>query len=174
MRFRTSTISLTTMTGRFTGTSSSKELDADAPYLVESYQKSGSTDSWNQNLPTYTYSSDPQTPGKPRTWEDAARAKPKSFSAPKPGMPGHVYVDMDSNDTIAGLEGGSTGAPTPLNSSITGYATSLGWELSKLCALAYIFPPFTSVFLLIFETQNVSFLMLIARISFVSMPTKQE
>ena len=144
------------MSGRLAGTSSSKVLDADAPYLVESYQNSESSGSLKQNLPIYTYSSDPQTPGQPRSWEDAARAKSKPISGPKPGMPGHVYIDMDNNDVIAGVQGGFTNSPTPLNTSITGYATSLGWELSKQCALEYIFPPFTSVFLLIFETQNVS------------------
>lgn len=144
------------MSGSLGRSSSSKALDADAPYLVESYQNSEFNDSLKHTLPTYTYSSDPKTPGQPRSWEDAARAKPKPMSAPKPGMPGHVYVDMDSSEAVAGLQQGLAGAPTPLNSTITGYATSLGWELSKLCALAYIFPPFTSVFLLIFETQNVS------------------
>lgn len=146
------------MAGRYTGTSSAQALDADAPYLVESYQNSENVESLQNNLPTYTYSKDPQTPGEPRSWEDAARAKSKPIVNSKPGMPGHVYVDMDNDEAVSRLPGVAGAAPTPLNTTITGYATNLGWELSKLCAAAYIFPPFTSVLLLIFETQNVCYI----------------
>jgi len=75
-----------------------------------------------------------------------------------PGAPGHVYADVNEDNPYLGVGGAPSIAPAPLNATITGYATGLGWELSKLCAMAYAIPPFSSVLLLLWETQNVRML----------------
>lgn len=134
-----------------------KGLDADAPFLVESYQH-GTDGSTNGQLPSYTYTTDPNSEPQarqPRSWDEASRAKPNPIQ-PKPKHDaGHVYLNVDSNDSELDVHGGPSDPPAPTNTTITGYATALGWELSKLCALPYIFPPFTSAIVLIWETQNV-------------------
>lgn len=106
-------------------------------------------------LPQYSYSRDPREPGQPRSWDDAARAPAHPGASVPGGMPGHVYVDVDGDDPSSGLGGAPTATMPSTHSSLTGYATGLGWELSKLCAAAYALPPFSSVLLLLYEVQNV-------------------
>ncbi|KAL4402190.1 hypothetical protein ACI68E_001842 [Malassezia pachydermatis] len=132
-----------------------KGLDEDAPYIIESYQSSDGQYSAPQAPPSYTYSRDPRPPSQPRSWDEAARAKTMPINPSEPRSIGHVYVDVDEETQEFGLGGTPSTMPGSLNSTITGYATGLGWELSKLCALAYILPPFSSVLLLVFETTNV-------------------
>lgn len=135
---------------------SSNGLDADAPYLVESYQH-GTGRGTQDQLPTYTYSSDPASSrpaGQPRSWDEAARAKANPIQPKAAQDKGHVYIDVDDEQAQSNPSGTPSLAPPPANSTITGYATALGWDLSKLCALPYVFPPFTSIFVLIWETQN--------------------
>ncbi|PKI83890.1 hypothetical protein MVES1_001997 [Malassezia vespertilionis] len=127
----------------------SKALDGDAPYIVESYQND--TAQFNGGpAPSFTYTHNPGSQDgdfeQPRSWEDAARAQ----ATPEYG---HVYVNIDPNNPQHSI-GGTYASPTPLHATITGYATSLGWPLSTECAIPYVFPPFTSVFVLIFETKN--------------------
>lgn len=131
--------------------------DADAPYIVESYQHEGedAPDSHEQP-PSYTYSQKPHTSGgqaPTRSWDDAARAQTNPIR-PDTQMPAvsRAYVDVESGLDENGVAGG---VPGPLNATISGYATAHGWELGKLCALCYIFPPFTGAFVLVWETQNV-------------------
>ena len=66
-----------------------------------------------------------------------------------------MYANVDTDNPYLGVGGAPSVTPAPLNATITGYATGLGWELSKLCAIAYAIPPFSSVLLLLYETQNV-------------------
>ena len=127
---------------------SSNGLDADAPYLVESYQH-GTGRGTQDQLPTYTYSSDPASSrpaGQPRSWDEAARAKANPIQPKAAQDKGHVYIDVDDEQAQSNPSGTPSLAPPPANSTITGYATALGWDLSKLCALPYVFPPFTSIF----------------------------
>lgn len=134
----------------------SQLYDADAPFLVESYQHGDDANTENPDtMPSYTYSNDPRMPGEPRSWDDAARAPPNPIRSTVPGGTGHVYASVDGDNPYLGVGGAPSVAPAPLNAIITGYATGLGWELSKLCALAYAIPPFSSVLLLLWETQNV-------------------
>lgn len=129
--------------------------DADAPYLVESYQY-GTDAGAKDQLPTYTYStaSTGERPiGQPRSWDEAARAKATPIQGRFAQDSGHIYIDVDAEahdrSTLP-----SHGV-APINTTITGYATALGWDLSKLCVFPYIFPPFTSMVVLVWETQNV-------------------
>ena len=134
----------------------SKGYDADAPYLIESYQNTTTPLTVSEHLPSYSYSNDPHTPNQPRSWDEAARVKSKPLN-PNPYSNGsHIYVNVDQDGQDMG--DASTSAPAPLNSAITGYATGLGWDLGKMCAMAYVLPPFSSVPLLIWETQNVRLL----------------
>ncbi|WFD31612.1 hypothetical protein MSPP1_002651 [Malassezia sp. CBS 17886] len=136
----------------------SKGYDADAPYLIESYQHASLPAQPGSMPPAYTYSNNPHgpapTPHGHRSWDDAARAKANPMPPPMPGGSRHVYVDVDAADPELGLGGTPAAAPAPLNATITGYATTLGWDLGKLCALVYALPPFSSVLILLWETQN--------------------
>ena len=134
----------------------SKLYDADAPFLVESYQNGDDTKQGPTSMPSYTYSNERRMPGEPRSWDEAARVPPNPIRPPVPGGTGHVYANVDEDNPYLGVGGAPSIAPAPLNATITGYATGLGWELSKLCAMAYVIPPFSSVLLLLWETQNVS------------------
>ncbi|EDP44969.1 hypothetical protein MGL_0776 [Malassezia globosa CBS 7966] len=131
-----------------------KLYDADAPFLVESYQHGAGSFQTQESLPSYSYSNDPHMPGQLRSWDDAARAPPVPIRSPNSGPHGHVYANVDSDNPYLGVGGAPSVTPAPLNATITGYATGLGWELSKLCAIAYAIPPFSSVLLLLYETQN--------------------
>ncbi|KAK0551449.1 hypothetical protein OC846_002022 [Tilletia horrida] len=55
-----------------------------------------------------------------------------------------------------GPPGASVGAPSRRNidDAHASYSTSFTWSLSSACAIAYAFPPITSVAVLILETQN--------------------
>lgn len=132
-----------------------KLYDADAPFLVESYQHGTGSFPTQESLPSYSYSNDPHMPGQLRSWDDAARASPIPIRSPDSGPHGHVYANVDTDNPYLGVGGAPSVTPAPLNATITGYATGLGWELSKLCAIAYAIPPFSSVLLLLYETQNV-------------------
>lgn len=136
----------------------SQLYDADAPFLVESYQNVSDGASGKEFLPSYSYNNTPHTPGQPRSWDEAARAPTNPIRPSMPGTPGHVYADVNEDNPYLGVGGAPSIAPAPLNATITGYATGLGWELSKLCAMAYAIPPFSSVLLLLWETQNVRML----------------
>ena len=149
---------LTTSTIMSAKSAASKLYDADAPFLVESYQNDGDGAGGKDSLPSYTYNNTPHTAGQPRSWDDAARAPANPIHATMPGAPGHVYADVNEDTPYLGVGGAPSIAPAPLNATITGYATGLGWELSKLCAMAYAIPPFSSVLLLLWETQNVRML----------------
>ena len=136
----------------------SQLYDADAPFLVESYQNVSDEAGGKDLLPSYSYNTTPHTPGQPRSWDEAARAPTNPIRPTIPGAPGHVYADVNEDNPYLGVGGAPSIAPAPLNATITGYATGLGWELSKLCAMAYAIPPFSSVLLLLWETQNVRML----------------
>lgn len=142
--------------GKSAAVAPSKGLDADAPYLVESYQNSTGNAGTDDPVPAYTYSADPHgaAPAQ-KSWDEAARAKANPIRPAATHNAGHVYIDVDAERMQQSESSAPTFAPAPINSTITGYATALGWDLSKLCALTYIFPPFTSIFVLIWETQNV-------------------
>lgn len=169
------------------GASSGKSeplYDADAPYIVESYQGDGNADDEldaEGQPPAYSYTHNPglsSSAAPTRSWDDAARAKPNPIN-PTGGHQAnqpHAYVDMEAG----GIPGGFPGSmPAPLNTSITGYATAHGWDLGKLCLACYVLPPFTSAIVLIWETQNVRAgsadleCLTYPRISLVSTPTSQ-
>lgn len=118
--------------------------DADAPYIVES--SAGVNDvpeDANDAPPSYTYSDGKAT----RSWDDASREKTRAID-PQADASRSAYVDVES-------QSGFAPPPAPLNSTITGYATSYGFDLGILCAFPYVLPPFTSIPVLLWETQNV-------------------
>lgn len=129
--------------------------DADAPYLVESYQHETGAGLKDQ-LPTYTYSASStgeRPTGQPRSWDEAARAKATPIQGRPAQDTGYVYIDVDSEAQSRGPI--PSHGVAPINTTVTGYATALGWDLSKLCIFPYLFPPFTSMMVLVLETQNV-------------------
>ncbi|WFD33221.1 hypothetical protein MCUN1_000034 [Malassezia cuniculi] len=117
--------------------------DADAPYIVESEPGGADGDAGQDAPPMYTYTSG-QAPT--RSWDDASREKTRAIN-PQPAPPVDTYGDLES-------QSGFAAPPAPLNSTITGYATAYGIDLSLLCAFPYLLPPFTSIPVLIWETQN--------------------
>ena len=120
--------------------------DADAPYIIESEANAlGSDEQAADALPSYTYSSG-QVPT--RSWDDASREQTRAIKPQAAGEPSNSYVDIES-------QSGFVPPPAPIKSTITGYATAYGVDLSMLCASPYVFPPFSSIPVLIWETQNV-------------------
>ena len=120
--------------------------DADAPYIVESeVDATGPSENASDTPPSYTYSSG-QAPT--RSWDDASREKTRAINPQSGVASSNGYGDIES-------QSGFSPPPAPLNSTITGYATAYGIDLSILCALPYVFAPFSSIPVLIWETQNV-------------------
>lgn len=118
--------------------------DADAPYIVESSTSvNGVSEDAQDAPPSYTYSNDKAT----RSWDDASREKTRAID-PQLDTPHGAYVDVES-------QSGFASPPAPLNSTITGYATAYGFDLGILCAISYVLPPFSSIPVLLWETQNV-------------------
>ncbi|WFC99559.1 hypothetical protein MYAM1_002304 [Malassezia yamatoensis] len=138
------------------GSSDARMLDADAPVLIESYQNETDTN-LRDRMPNYTYATDPsaeQGTVPVRSWDEAARAKATPIEPRDDHTKGHVYIDVNEENTQPSSNNPSSFTPAPVNASITGYTTALGWNLSKLCVLPYVFPPFTSFIALVWETEN--------------------
>ncbi|WFD44055.1 hypothetical protein MPSI1_002720 [Malassezia psittaci] len=109
------------------GSSDARMLDADAPVLIESYQNETDTNSRDQ-IPTYTYATD-QSAGQgtvpARSWDEAARAKATPIKPRDDHTKGHVYIDVNEDNTHASSSNASSFTPAPVNASITGYTTAL-------------------------------------------------
>lgn len=111
-----------------TNSRQSIDSDMDPRYATESYQSSV-PQTPNSALPSAT-SYQPNFSSTP-AWQQQQQQQPSNTSSnrqyPQNGRPDHLS-----------------------------YSTTHGWSLSSLCFAAWALPPFSSVLLLIIETENVS------------------
>lgn len=116
-------------------TRASLDTDFDPRYATESYQSSSPYNHSNANRvkPVWATTTSSGAGGGPASIESQYKPQPA----------------WSQNGTGAGLGSNHSNRPDHLS-----YSTSQGWNLSNLCFASWILPPFTSVLLLIWETEN--------------------
>lgn len=117
-------------------TRASIDTEYDPRYATESYQSSS----------PYTPANANQTRPAWATTSSGVGSGPTSFESQYRNQPA-----WSQNGQIggAGLSPSNSSRPDHLS-----YSTSQGWNLSNLCFATWGLPPFTSVLLLIWETEN--------------------
>ncbi|SPO22067.1 uncharacterized protein UTRI_02069_B [Ustilago trichophora] len=119
-----------------TGYRESLDEDLDPRYATESYQHQPASSVGNHNNANVVF--------------DAASAV-ESQSQPSRGFKASSvpsWQQSQSSSASASLQGVSGGY------SSHSFGTSRAWSLSSICAIAWALPPFSSAFVLIWETEN--------------------
>lgn len=110
------------------------------PSLDEEVDPRYATESYQHQVPATNASRS----GQPNVVFDAAsslESQSYSQSAPRSNQSQQPAWQQQS--------GGSAGIPLTQS-----YGTSRSWSLSSICAIAWALPPFSSVFVLVWETEN--------------------
>lgn len=108
------------------------------PSLDDEVDPRYATESYQHQVPT----SNAVQSGQPNVVFDAAASlESQSHSIPRQNMMQQPAWQQQP--------GGSAGIPLTQS-----YGTSRSWSLSSICAIAWALPPFSSVFVLVWETEN--------------------
>ena len=136
--------------------------DEDGQYAIDSYQSSKPTTHSSENVRSLGSQSSNQV-----VFDADAKADPRRSAPPQQPQQGRAPTSYQSPlpawSAQASLQQQARQAG-PAQARVGGagilpdhhsYSTSQGWSISHLCLLAWAFPPFTSVLVLIWETENV-------------------